>query len=157
MSQSAVGASAAIAELRRLSGLTWEQLARLFDVSRRSLHFWASGEAMAPSNEERLQRLLRVMRAVDRGSASANRAVLLAAGGDGVVPFDLLAAGRYDVALVTVGAGEGRPPTPSPPAAVIAERTPRPPEERVGALQDRPHAASGRLLAAKPIGTPQGK
>ena len=34
-------AEVAIAELRCLSGLTWDQLARLFNVSRRSLHFWA--------------------------------------------------------------------------------------------------------------------
>ena len=40
---------AAIGELRRLSGLTWDQLARLFNLSRRSLHFWASGKPMAPS------------------------------------------------------------------------------------------------------------
>ena len=39
----AVPAGTAIGELRRLSGLTWDQLARLFNVSRRSLHFWASG------------------------------------------------------------------------------------------------------------------
>ncbi|PKN56512.1 MAG: transcriptional regulator [Deltaproteobacteria bacterium HGW-Deltaproteobacteria-14] len=151
-------AGAAIAELRRLSGLTWEQLARLFGVSRRSLHFWASGKALAPSNEEHLQRLLRVVRAVDRGSASANRAVLLAAGGDGVIPFDLLAAGRYDAALQTLGTGTGRRTQARKPSAeAIAARTPRPPEELVGALQDRVHPASGRLLAAKPIRKPQGK
>ena len=39
----------AIAELRRLSGLTWDQLARLFNVSRRALHFWASGKPMTPA------------------------------------------------------------------------------------------------------------
>ena len=34
----------AVSELRRISGLTWEQLAWLFGVSRRSVHFWASGK-----------------------------------------------------------------------------------------------------------------
>ena len=34
-----------------------------------------------------------------------------------------------------------------------AARAPRPPEELVGALQDRIHPTSGRLLAAKPIAT----
>ena len=29
----------AISELRRISGLTWEQLGQLFEVSRRSVHF----------------------------------------------------------------------------------------------------------------------
>ena len=61
--------AAAIAELRRLCGFTWDQLARLFNVSRRSLHFWASGKAMSPANEEHLQRVLSVLRRIDRGSA----------------------------------------------------------------------------------------
>src|SRR4051812_580671 len=47
----APSAGAAIAELRRLTGFTWDQLARLFHVSRRSLHFWASGKIMTPANE----------------------------------------------------------------------------------------------------------
>ena len=42
----------ALGELRRLSGLTWEQLAKLFNVSRRSLHFWASGQPLSRFNEE---------------------------------------------------------------------------------------------------------
>src|SRR6185503_7037508 len=36
----------AIMEIRRLSGMTWEQLANLFEVSRRTVHFWASGKAL---------------------------------------------------------------------------------------------------------------
>ena len=35
-----------IMELRRLSGLTTDQLARIFNVDRRSLHFWASGKRL---------------------------------------------------------------------------------------------------------------
>ena len=63
----AAPAGAVIGELRRLSGLTWDQLARLLGVSRRSVHFWASGKPMAQSNEEHLRRLLAVVRKVDRG------------------------------------------------------------------------------------------
>jgi DNA-binding transcriptional regulator YiaG len=149
----AVSAGAAISELHRLSGLTWEQLARLFNVSRRSLHFWASGKPMAPSNEEHLQRLLSVVRKLDRGSASENRTLLLGVREDGSLPFDLLAARNYDRVLALIGPGSGRktvPPSKLSPEAQAA-RAPRPPEELVGALQDRIHPASGRLLAAKPI------
>lgn len=145
-------AGAAVGELRRLSGFTWEQLARLFNVSRRSLHFWASGKPMAPGNEEHLQRLLAVVRKIDRGSASANRAVLLGVREDGSLPLDLLAAGDYDRALALLGPGEARraaPPKLSDDAR--AARAPRPPEEFVGALQDRIHPTSGRLRAAKAI------
>lgn len=142
----------AIAELRRLSGLSWDQLARLFGLGRRSLHFWASGKAMAPSNEEHLQRLLAAVRKIDRGTASANRTALLAAAEDGNHPLDLLAQGQYERAATFLGPGEShrvRPPVLS--AAAMAARAPRPPEELVGALQDRVHPASGRLLASKRI------
>lgn len=145
-------AGGAIGELRRLSGFTWDQLARLFNVSRRSLHFWASGKPMAPGNEEHLQRLLAVVRKIDRGSASANRAVLLGAREDGSLPFDLLAAGDYDRVLSLLGPGDPRrAPPPKLSDDARAARAPRPPEELVGALQDRIHPTSGPLRAAKAI------
>ena len=148
----ALPASGAIAELRRLSGLTWDQLARLFNVSRRSLHFWASGKPMAPSNEEHLQRLLAVVRTIDRGTATANRAVLLAAREDGTFPFDMLAIGAYDRVLALLAPGEVRRVTPSALAeGERAARTPTRPEDRVDALQDRIHPSSGRLRAARAV------
>jgi len=148
-------AGTAIGELRRLSGFTWDQLARLFNVSRQSLHFWASGKPMAPSNEEHLQRLLAVVRKIDRGSASANRTALLGVREDGSLPFDLLAVGDYDRVLSLLGPGEAHrvsPPKLSDEAR--AARAPRPPEELVAALQDRIHPTSGRLLAAKAVRNP---
>ncbi len=155
---SAQPAGSAIGELRRLSGLTWDQLARMFSVSRRSLHFWASGKPMAPSNEEHLQRVLAVLRKIDRGAATANRTALLSVREDGTIPFDLLVNGEYERALSLLGPGDGRrvsPPKLSEKAR--AARTRRPPEELVGALQDRIHPTSGRLLAAKPIATSRRK
>lgn len=144
----------AIAELRRLSGLTWEQLARLFGVSRRSLHFWASGKPMAASNENHLQRVLAVLRRIDRGAASANRSLLLGELEDGTVPFDLLVNADYERAVSVLGGGEARPVVPPKiSAASRAARAPRPPEELVGALQGRAHPTSGRLLAARPVVT----
>jgi transcriptional regulator with XRE-family HTH domain len=144
----------AIGELRRLSGLTWNQLARLFSVSRRSLHFWASGKAMTPSNEEHLQRVLAVLLKVDRGIASANRTALLTVGEGGAIPFDLLVKGDYERALSILGSSAQRR-VAAPKAALEARvaRVPAPPENLVDALQDRVHPASGRLLAAKPIAT----
>ena len=142
----------AIAELRRVSGLTWEQLANLFNVSRRSLHFWASGKPMTAGNEEHLQRLLAVLRKIDRGSASANRAVLLSVCEGGQLPIDLLTRGEYDEFVSLVGTGETRRSTPQRTSErARAVRAPRPPEELVGALQDRIHPTSGRLMSAKSV------
>jgi DNA-binding transcriptional regulator YiaG len=148
-----VSAGSGIAELRRLSGLTWEQLARLFKVSRRALHFWASGKPMTPSNEEHLQRLLAVVRKMDRGTASANRGLLLAARENGSLPFDLLAVGSYDQALVLLTPSDAvRRTSPSGSAQTTSSaRTPQRPEELVGALQNRIHPSSGRLRAAKRV------
>ena len=108
---------------------------------------------MTPSNEEHLQRLLAVVRKLDRGSARQNRSLLLGVREDGRLPFDMLAEGDYDRVVSLLGPGKGRkvvPPSRLSPVAQ-AERAPRPPEELVDALQDRIHPASGRLLSAKPI------
>jgi len=109
---------------------------------------------MAPSNEEHLQRVLAVLRKIDRGAASANRTALLGVREDGSIPFDLLVNGDYERALSLLGPGDGRrvsPPKLSEEAR--AARAPRAPKELVGALQDRIHPTSGRLLVAKPIAT----
>ncbi len=68
---------APVSELRRRSGLTWEQLAETMGVDRRTLHLWEAGRKMRPVHEERLQQILQVVRLADRGSASATRALLL--------------------------------------------------------------------------------
>ena len=154
----AAPSGAAIGELRRLSGLTWDQLARLFNLSRRSLHFWASGKTMAPSNEEHLQRLLAVVRKVDRGSASANRALLLGGREDGSLPIDLLAAGEYERVLSLLGSGEARRISPPKLAdEARAARARRTPEELVGALQDRIHRDGGTARAAKSVRVRSGR
>ena len=148
----ATEARTALSELRRLSGLTWEQLARVFDVSRRTLHFWASGKPLNAANEERLRRVFALLRRADRGSAQANRAMLLTDQG-GTVPIDLLAAGRYDEFLQLVGAGRGPQTLVRKPLSSEAReaRTPLPPEELIDALQDRVHRDVGRGRAARTV------
>lgn len=129
----------AIVEARRISGLTWEQLARLFSVSRRSVHFWASGKAMASEKEERLQRVIGVMRRVDSGSARANRAALLSVNEDGYSALDLLTQGRYELATRLLETEQSLPRwvAPALDEEIKAARKPRAPEEFVGAIQDR--------------------
>lgn len=148
---------AAIAELRRLTGLTWDQLARLFKVSRRAVHFWASGKPMTAANEEHLHRLLAVIRRIDRGSASANRSAIFAER-NGEMAVDLLARGHYDEVLLILGEQltSRRSPT-KPPTALLAERAPLPPELLVAALNDRVLPTSGRLLSAQPLRIPRRK
>jgi len=145
--------SAAIAELRRRSGLTWDQLARLFSVARRSVHFWASGKAPNTAHEERLGRLLAVIRYIDRGHARATRAALMTASSDGVIPFDLLALDRFDEVMGRLGSGPGRSAPVGPPLSESARaaRKPPPPDERVGALHDTVHREVGQSRLARTV------
>jgi DNA-binding transcriptional regulator YiaG len=139
--------SAAILELRRVSGLTWDQLARLFGITRRSLHFWASGKPLTPAHEERLSRLLATVRRLDRGSAHANRTLLLGMHADGGIPFDLLVAGQYERVLALLGPGHARarPHPAALTAAARAARAPHAPEDIAGSLPDRVHTEGGKV------------
>lgn len=130
-----------IAELRRLTGFTWEQLAHLFNVSRQTVHFWASGSMPSAENTAHLRRVLDTIRVIDRGSITENRAALLAAINNGTTLLDQLAAGNYDVVISALGYGRQRVAKAATALSLssIAARLPRPPEELVDAFQDRVH------------------
>ncbi|GEM_PF-4021145 len=94
--------------LKRISGLTWEQIAALFDVDRRSVHLWANGKSLHPKNEEKLGRILSAILKIDRGFASSNRALLVTPTGNNDLPVDMLAAGEFDRVVELVGKGPQR-------------------------------------------------
>jgi len=145
-------ARTALSELRRLSGLTWEQLSQVFGVSRRTLHFWASGKPLNSTNEHRLYRLLWAIRQADRGTARSNREMLLTHQ-RGIIPIDLLVEGKYEKFLQLVGKGPGRKSNTLKPLSRDAWEAckPQPPEELVDALQDRVHKDIGRGRAARTV------
>ncbi len=88
--------AASVNRLRRLTGLTWEQLGHMLAISRRSVHSWASGARLAAANEERLARTVAAMEAISRGIATSNRAMLLSPVGDNHLLIDLFREGRYE-------------------------------------------------------------
>ncbi len=123
-----------LTEVRRLSGLSWDQLARLLKVSRRTLHFWASGKPMARTNEEHLLRVLGVLRLLDPSSSESNRSALFSSVQDEVSAIDLLAARDYErAASVAVRLS----------AMARAAKAPRSTEVLAGALQERVHHDAG--------------
>lgn len=148
--QAARAQLAAIAELRRLSGITWDQFARLFGVSRRAAHFWASGKPMTAENEEHLHRMIACLRAADRGSALANRHVLLSSSAEGRIPFDCLVARDYAEAIKLLGrSGEkGQSQLSRGATRVTPDRLPPPPSVLLGAVQEPIHSGYGR---AQPV------
>ena len=70
-------ASSRVRSLKEDSGLTWDQLRRLFGVSLRSVHLWASGTRMNTRNGERLSTLERIVRDLDVTTPDQRREALL--------------------------------------------------------------------------------
>lgn len=151
------GAGRKIAEVRRISGLTWEELAVTMAVSRRTLHLWANGRPIGAANEERLARLLATVRSVDRGTARATRNVIMTPTGlEGRLPLDLLAEGRFGDFITLVGRGSGHAKGPSLPssAASRATRTPPSPVDLLGALQNAVDTAPRPVVPGKTVRRP---
>ena len=130
----------AILEIRRRSGLTWEEMSDLFDVSRRSIHHWASGKSVSARRERALRRALAAIRRLDRGDQAGTRARLLAVDhSTGLSVLDMMREGRFDE--ITARTEEARPPAPlRVPLSREAQKARRPPSPPflLEAEQDRP-------------------
>lgn len=146
-----------IAEARRLSGLTWEQLADAMGVTRRTLHLWANGRPIGAANEERLARLLGALRVVDRGTARANRlAIMSPLDRDGRLPFDLLSQEKFSDFVSVLGRGRTRPDGPSLALSSSAREARMPPRpiELLAALQDEITTAPRPRVPGKAVRRP---
>jgi hypothetical protein len=148
-----VSTSRALHEIRLKTGLTWDQLSKIFHVDRRSLHFWASGKALSAIHEEQLFRLLKVFRRIDRGSARENRAILLnPLGRSNQTPFEKLVSGDFDGALSLVDSSQiTRRRSPVPSAEQVADRLPSSPFSFDGDIDDSPLPTSGLYRASKRV------
>lgn len=96
-------------ELRRVSGLTWAQIAEVFKVSARAPYHWASGKTVSAENHARLGQVVTVLRFIDRGSAEENRNLLMSNARPGKTYLDLLCGGQYELIRAHAGEGVGRP------------------------------------------------
>lgn len=142
----------AISELRRLSGLTWDQMGQIFEVSRRSVHHWASGKPLNAANEQRLMRVLDVIRHAYRGSARETRAALLDTS-EGTTPFEMLVAQRFEQARAALGRGQGRAHGTLSKLSREARdaRKPPPPATLVEGVSERIDNDPGRARAARSV------
>lgn len=82
-------------ELYDSTALTWDQIARLFGVSRRAVHLWTSGQRMSARNLERLARIGEVVSENQSTTPEATRANLFVRK-DGGSPFSMLLAELAD-------------------------------------------------------------
>ena len=130
----------AVLEIRRRSGLTWEELGDLFDVSRRRVHHWASGKSVSARSEWMIRRMLAAIRRLDQGQRSATRAKLLAVDQSlGVSALELL-KGDHFIDAEAWGEGNRTPGYRPVPLSRVAQDARRPPAPALllEADQDRP-------------------
>lgn len=74
--------------LHNTTGLTWDQLARAFGVSRRAVHLWATGGRLNSTNAEHVNELIGIVRRVQATNPTDVRAALLAPRPEGRSLFD---------------------------------------------------------------------
>lgn len=92
--------ASAVRILRDISGLTWEQLAKLFSVSRRAVHLWATGKTMNAGHQELLSDLLRIVRALPGNSPAERRLALLRPGKATASIYDQLRMDRANAQVL---------------------------------------------------------
>lgn len=146
----------AIMEIRRLSGLTWEELGDLFNVSRRSIHHWASGKSVTAKHERMIHRMIAAVRHLDRGDQIDTRALLLSVDqAAGVSTLDLLREGRFAEAMGRVESGWAPAPRriPLSDTASTARRPPAP-ALLLEAEQERPDIPA-KARVARPKRAPR--
>lgn len=74
--------------VKSASGLTWDQLGKVFGVSRRAVHLWAGGGRLNESNAGVLREFAAEVRESGGATPEVVRALLLARGEDGVSVVD---------------------------------------------------------------------
>ena len=79
-----------VRELRARSGWTWDELAKVFGVSRRAVHGWATGTNLNHAHAVRLQRLTAVVDGHDLRDAVKTRAAMHAPVSGGRSTFEQL-------------------------------------------------------------------
>lgn len=89
-----------VRDLHEISGLTWEQIAKLFSVSRRAVHLWAAGKPMNAGHEELLSGLLRIAKALPGSTAAQRRSAMLRPGASGPSIYDQLRMDRANAQVL---------------------------------------------------------
>lgn len=89
--------------VKEQSGLTWDQIARAFDVSRRAVHLWANGGRVSAGNAEALQSFAALIRGAARSSSAETRNTLLSLGPDGLSPIDRFRRAQHAASIAVTG------------------------------------------------------
>jgi DNA-binding transcriptional regulator YiaG len=82
------------------SGLTWDQLAKAFGVSRRAVHLWAAGKAINARHAELVADLVVVVRSLPGSTAAERRTALLRPSTAGPSTYDQLRMDRANAQVL---------------------------------------------------------
>jgi hypothetical protein len=134
--------SALILDVHTRSGLTWDELSRLFGCDKRTLHLWARGSRPSDENESRLRQVANLVRQRDVGSPDATRRLLFSSAQGSESLFSMLSR---------TARAELHPTTAKTTPGVSTRQRPSLPSELLGALHDNVTNERGRLVAAKPL------
>lgn len=104
-----------VRQLHARSGLSWEQVSRLFGVSRRAVHLWSAGGRMTEYHARLLERHAAVVAQHDCGDPEETKRHLLAAGAEARSPYELMV--NYQLRL------REKPLRAELPAATLLEAT----------------------------------
>lgn len=94
-----------LAEIRRVTGWSWDRLAQAVGVSRQAVHGWTLGRDVTHANAERIAKLHATLAFIDRGNQQSTRDALGTAAGDGRIACEHLDEGKYDLVRELLGAG----------------------------------------------------
>ena len=140
-----------ILAIRQLAHLTWDETAKVFGVSRRSVHLWANGRHPSADQERKLNRVLGILSVHQNLSPSVLRERLMSSARPGTLFFDLLCNDEFGTFndLFSAEYQTGQSTFPSQPSELTGH-SPPPPILLLDALQDRPVTA-GKTLAKKSV------
>ena len=96
-----------VRSLRQRSGFTWDELAYIFDVSRRTLYNWSTGGQVSASHAQAIASVVNVIHQNDTGNPKLTRSKLLAPTEDGSTIYSRLAQQQRSVP--TTGGSAYRP------------------------------------------------
>lgn len=140
-----------ILAIRQIANLTWEETAKVFGVTRRTVHLWANGRQPSGDQERKLNRVLGILRSYQTLSPSSLRERLMASAMPGTLFFDLLCNDKCDM-FQELFVVENEVNQYSPPSLTLETDlySPQSPILLLDALQDRP-VASGKAISKRNV------
>lgn len=92
-----------VQRLKLDSGLTWDQIAKTFDVSRRAVHLWVGGGRINSTNLQAIHAFRALVAQADGRTPEETRRALLTVGLDGFSPLDRFRRTRHDSGFSVTG------------------------------------------------------